>query len=26
VALGDRPALDAQRQPMLNELLRPWQT
>ncbi len=24
VALGDRPALEAQRQPMLNELLRPW--
>jgi len=26
VALGDRPSLDAQRQPVLNELLRPWHT
>jgi ABC-type transporter Mla maintaining outer membrane lipid asymmetry ATPase subunit MlaF len=26
VALGDRPALDAQHQPVLNDLLRPWQT
>lgn len=26
VPLGDRPALDAQRQPVLNELLRPWHT
>lgn len=26
VTLGDRPSLDAQSQPMLNELLRPWQT
>ena len=26
VVLGDRPSLDAQRQPVLNELLRPWQT
>ena len=26
IALGDRPALDAQHQPMLTELLRPWNT
>jgi ABC-type transporter Mla maintaining outer membrane lipid asymmetry ATPase subunit MlaF len=26
VPLGDRPALDAQSQPVLNELLRPWHT
>lgn len=26
VALGDRPALDVKTQPLLNELLRPWNT
>jgi ABC-type transporter Mla maintaining outer membrane lipid asymmetry ATPase subunit MlaF len=26
VSLGDRPSLDAQHQPVLNELLRPWNT